>query len=286
MASARHERQTVMLGDRRYAVHRDWAQWPADVARGFLSWVTVGSDGRIYTLQRGATPVVVFEADGSFADAWGDDLIADGHGIWATPPGQGDGRLLIADRDAHQIIVTDLNGAVQQRLGSRHAPSEGAPFNHPTHASQAPDGQIYVSDGYGGVHVHRFAAGGALMATWGKVGDGPGEFTTPHATWALADRVLVADRENNRVQVFSRDGTHLHDLTGLFHPMAIWVDGDGFAYVSDQVPRILKYAPDGAVVGRCRGAINGAHGLTGDGAGNLYLAELPPAGLTQLERLP
>lgn len=278
---AREEPQTVVLGGARYAVRRDWAKWPANVAQGFLSWVAIGSDGRVYALQRGATPVVVFEADGSFAAAWGDGLIADGHGIWAS----GDGRLFIADRDAHQIIVTDLSGQVLQRIGGRHAPQDGAPFNHPTHASQAPDGEIYVSDGYGNVNVHRFAADGTWLQTWGRTGSGPGEFTTPHCTWALAGRVYVADRENERVQVFGREGEHLHDLTGLFHPMCVWVDAEGFAYVSDQVPRIVKYAPDGEIVGRCRGAINGAHGLYGDAAGNLYLAELPPAGLTKLERL-
>ena len=278
---ARDEPQVVVLGDRRYAVRRDWAKWPGAVAKGFLSWVTVGSDGRIYALQRGATPVVVFEADGSFAEAWGDDLIADGHGIWATD----NGRLFIADRDAHEIVVTDLSGHVLQRLGARHAPQDGAPFNHPTHASQAPDGEIYVADGYGNVNVHRFAANGEHLQTWGGSGSGPGQFTTPHCTWAMADRVYVADRENERVQVFDREGQHLHDLSGLFHPMCIWVDDEGYVYVSDQVPRIVKYAPDGAIAGRCRGAINGAHGLYGDAAGNLYLAELPPAGLTKLERL-
>ena len=83
-ALARDERQTVVLGDRTYAVHRDWAQWPPNVPQGFLSEVAVGSDGRVFALQRGATPVVVFNPDGSFSEAWGDGIIADGHGIWAS----------------------------------------------------------------------------------------------------------------------------------------------------------------------------------------------------------
>ena len=95
----------------------------------------------------------------------------------------------------------------------------------------------------------------------------------------------MADRENNRVQVLDRNGTHLMDLGGLYHPMAIYVDDDGFVFVSDQTPRIIKYTPDGQIAGRCRGAVNGAHGLYGDREGNLYLAELPPAGLTKLVRL-
>jgi hypothetical protein len=275
------EQQIVLLGDVRYAVHRNWAEWPDHIGQGFLSEIAVGSDDRIYALQRGATPVVVFNPDGSFAEAWGDDLIADGHGIWATQ----DGRLFIVDRDAHQVIVTDLSGTPLKRLGTRHQPANNAPFNHPTHASEAPDGEIYVSDGYGGTNVHRFSEGGELLATWGADGSGAGEFSTPHATWALADRVLVGDRENNRVQVFDRDGGHMMDWTGLYHPMAIYVDADGFAYVSDQTPRIIKYAPDGTIVGRCRGSINGAHGLYGNRRGDLFMAELPPAGLSKLERL-
>jgi peptidylglycine monooxygenase len=281
MTIARAEPQRVSLGEDVYAVDRHWARWPEHVAQGFISALAVASDERVYVLQRGATPIVVFDVNGDFVTAWGDDLIADGHGIWAT----GDGRLFIADRDAHEIIVTDLDGAVLQRLGNRHQPADGAPFNHPTHASQSLDGDIYVADGYGGTCLHRFDGDGQLIASIGSAGQGPGAFSTPHATWALHDRVLVADRENNRVQVFDRHGAHMMDWGGLYHPMAIYVDAAGFAFVSDQTPRIIKYAPDGQIVGRCRGAINGAHGLYGSRCGDLYLAELPPAGVTRLTRL-
>ncbi len=280
MTLARDERQSVNLGGVLYSVDRNWAAWPADLERGFLSTLAVGADDRVYVLQRGATPVVVFEPDGRFAGAWGDDLIADGHGMWASA----DGRLFIVDRDAHQVIVTDLEGNPLLRLGNRHTPGHGTPFNHPTHASQAPNGDIFVSDGYGGQVVHRFSADGTFQKTFGGAGDGPGAFTTPHATWTLDDRVLVADRENNRVQIFDHDGAHLMDWTGVYHPMSIFVDGAGAAYVSDQIPRIVKYAPDGTQLGACRGTLNGAHGLFGNPAGDLFLAELPPAGITKLAR--
>ncbi len=122
--------------------------------------------------------------------------------------------------------------------------------------------------------------------SWGAGGAGPGEFSTPHSVALLGDgRVLVADRENDRVQVFDADGATLGEWTGLYHPMDIFVDADCGIFVTDQVPRIHLFAPDGAVLGRCRGAINGAHGIAGDAAGNLYLAELPPARVTRLERL-
>jgi peptidylglycine monooxygenase len=98
-------------------------------------------------------------------------------------------------------------------------------------------------------------------------------------------RVLVGDRENNRVQVFDRDGRFLSQWGDFYHPMQIWIDSRGMVFVTDQIPRITMLDGDGKLVGRCRGAINGAHGLSGDADGNLYLAELPPQEITKLERL-
>ena len=97
--------------------------------------------------------------------------------------------------------------------------------------------------------------------------------------------MLVGDRENNRVQVFDRDGAFLAEWGDFYHPMQIWVDDRDMVFVTDQIPRISLLSADGKLVGRCRGAINGAHGISGDAEGNLYLAELPPQEITKLERL-
>ena len=153
-------------------------------------------------------------------------------------------------------------------------------------AAQAADGEIYVADGYGNSSVHRFAADGSLIATWGGPGTGDGAFTTPHAVWVdRFGKVLVGDRENNRIQVFDRDGAFLAAWGDFYHPMQIWVDDRDMVFVTDQIPRISMLSPDGKLVGRCRGAINGAHGLSGDAEGNLSLCELPPQEITKLERL-
>ena len=67
--------------------------------------------------------------------------------------------------------------------------------------------------------------------------------------------------------------------------MQIWVDDRDLVFVTDQIPRISLLSADGQLIGRCRGAINGAHGISGDAEGNLYLAELPPQEITKLERI-
>ena len=277
------EPYTVILGDRRYAIHRQWAKLPAGESFGFLSDLMVDGDGRVHVAQRGTDrPVLVFERDGSLAGSWGEGMLAEPHYINAGI----DGSILVADRDAHQVLRFSKDGALLQALGKRHFPSLDAPFNHPTAAAQAPDGEIYVADGYGNSSVHRFAADGTLLATWGGPGGGPGAFTTPHAVAIDGrGRVLVGDRENNRVQLFDRDGLFLEAWGDFYHPMQIWIDDRGLVFVTDQIPRISLLSADGKLIGRCRGAINGAHGLSGDAEGNLYLAELPPQFVTKLERL-
>ena len=277
------ERYTVILGDRRYAIHRKWARLPAGESFGFLSDLMVDGEGRVHVAQRGTDrPVLVFDRDGRLAGAWGEGVLAEPHYINAAP----DGSILVADRDAHQVLRFDAAGKLLQALGKRHWPSLDAPFNHPTAAAQAADGEIYVADGYGNSSVHRFAADGTLIATWGGPGAGPGAFTTPHAIWVdRFGKVLVGDRENNRVQVFDRAGAFLAEWGDFYHPMQIWVDDRDLVFVTDQIPRISLLSADGKLIGRCRGAINGAHGISGDAQGNLYLAELPPQEITKLERL-
>jgi len=277
------ERYTVLLGERRYAVHRKWARLPAGESFGFLSDLAVDGEGRVHVAQRGTDrPVLVFDPGGKLLGSWGEGALAEPHYINAG----NDGALLVADRDAHQVLRFDRNGKLVQALGRRHWPSLDAPFNHPTAAAEASDGEIYVADGYGNSSVHRFTADGALVATWGGHGSGPGAFTTPHAIAIdRRDRVLVSDRENDRVQLFDREGRYLTEWGDFYHPMQIWIDDRDLVFVTDQIPRISLLTLDGTLVGRCRGAINGAHGLAGDAQGNLYLSELPPQEITKLERL-
>jgi NHL repeat len=223
------------------------------------------------------TPVIELDRDGACVAAWGGDLIADSHMLACSR----DDRLYIVDRDAHEIVICSRDGRRLGGIGARHRPLE--PFNHPTDVAFGPDGEVFVTDGYAGTKVHRFDAGGRAVASWGELGSDPGEFINPHAVWVLNDgRVVVVDRENNRLQLFTSDGKFLEAWGGFKQPLDVWGDTQGNLFVTDLVPSLTMLTSDGRIVGRSRPVLNGAHGVWGDRDGNIFLAEPNPSRLTRL----
>jgi peptidylglycine monooxygenase len=270
----------VDIAGRSYEVIRDWAPTPPGIAKGRVSTLAVDSAGRLYVLRRAVDPpVLVYSPEGEFLSHFGEGEVFDAHGIYIDAKD----RVFIVDRDAHEIICFSRLGEILFRLGARHAPRWEQPFNHPTDATVAPDGEIYVSDGYGNGRIHIFDPGGAHRLSFGAIGHGPGEFMTPHALLIDSqDRVVVVDRENNRVQRFDRDGVFLDELRGLCRPMDVYERDDGALLVTDVVPSVNAFAPDGPRIGRGRPSLNGAHGITGDARGTLYLAEIEPNSISCL----
>jgi DNA-binding beta-propeller fold protein YncE len=273
------ESLVVVLGDHRYRVEHGWGTLPAGMRLGQVSQVAVDSRGRVYVFQRAEPPVLVFEPTGVFRGALAEGRIADAHGIAVAP----DDRILLVDRDAHQVLIVSPEGKLLGTLGERHRPRHGAPFNHPADVAVAPDGEIYVADGYGNSMVHRFAANGEHRQSWGRSGRGSGEFTTPHAVWVdRQNRVLVADRENDRVQLSDRDGRYLAEWRDFYHPMDIYEDAEGRIYVTDQIPRLSQLTPDGRLIGRCRPSFNTPHGVWGAPDGAIFIAEMNPSQVIKL----
>jgi peptidylglycine monooxygenase len=273
----------VGTGDFVYGVVRPWGTLPAGWSLGLVSHVAVDSRDRVYFYQRKDPPVLVFDAGGDFLGSWGSQRLRDAHGIFIGP----DDHVYLCNRDEHEVLKLTPEGRVVLTLGHRGRPALQAPFNHPADVAVSRTGEIYVADGYGNSSVHRFSAEGEPLGSWGAPGAGPAQFTTPHGIWIDGqNRVLVADRENNRVQLFSPEGDYYGEWRDLYHPMDIYVDAAGTVYVTDQIPRISMYSGDGRLLARGRPVNVGAHGVWGDSRGNLYLAEVGVNQVTKLARRP
>ena len=271
--------QFVALGPRRYRVERPWGKLPPGLSYSGIADVTVMSSGNVAVLLRSDPAVLIFEPDGSLADRWSLPDIVAGHYIRACASG----RLFLSDFDGHRIFVLSDDGRCERILGERDRPCFGEPFNHPADAVEAPDGEIFVADGYGNSCVHRFAADGTWLATWGRPGRGVLEFSTPHAvTIDRAGRLLVCDRENNRVQILDRAGRWLGEIAGVYKPMAVEPTPDGGALVTDHTPRLSLFSAHGELIGRCRTFGTVGHGIGLGSDGSIFVAEMGPDMLTRL----
>ena len=87
-------------------------------------------------------------------------------------------------------------------------------FNQPTDVAWDSNGNSYFSDGYINSRVGKANAKGEWVASWGSLGNGPGQFDTPHGiAVSPQDEIYVADRGNRRIQVFDPDGRYLREFT-------------------------------------------------------------------------
>ncbi len=220
----------------------------------FVEVADVGVDGddNVYVFCRGTHPVMIFDREGHFLDAWGGIGEADftfPHGLSVG----GDGYVYTADSRDHTVRKWTKDGHLVWTLGRAHQNSpafSGKPFNRPTHAAVAPNGDVYVSDGYGNANIHCFSPDGTLKFSWGAPGHAPGQFNTVHSVFIDGNVVYAADRFNNRIQFFTLGGEYLGEWGGLRLPQSVRKGPDGAFYVAELAHRITVLGPDGRVLAR------------------------------------
>ncbi|WP_339735249.1 peptidyl-alpha-hydroxyglycine alpha-amidating lyase family protein [uncultured Gimesia sp.] len=263
-------------------------QLPEGLTLGPCSAVDFDSKGRMYLFHRGKQPILCFDRSGNFIRSWGDNLIGQAHGlrvdrhdnVWVTDVGQ------------HMVFQFSPEGKLLLALGQSGKPGNSVDqFNKPTDVAFGPEGEIYVSDGYGNSRVMKFAANGKYLGQWGEPGKGPGQFNLPHSIVIDGKgRVLVGDRENDRVQIFDTEGNLLEVWPG-FAPYGMEYDSKGRLFVADgRANKVLQLNPAGKVVnswgkkGNGSGEYDLPHMLAADAAGNLFIAEIGGRRLQTLQR--
>lgn len=113
----------------------------------------------------------------------------------------------VADIKTHQIYKIDAKGNLIWSFGERGVSGcDKTHLNRPTDIAVDNDGKIYIADGYGNSRIICIDSKGKYLFEWGSFGDKQGQFNHPHNLIIVDQKVFVADRDNNRIQVFSLTG--------------------------------------------------------------------------------
>jgi DNA-binding beta-propeller fold protein YncE len=280
-----------------YEARTDWHQLPAGMTLHETSGVAVDAADHVYALTRNtANPVVVFDRDGAFLRSFGQGIFSERtHAITVGP----DGMVYCTDDGTHTITKFTPEGELLMTIGTPGKPSprwSGEPFCRPTQSAVSRHtGHIYISDGYANARVHKFAADGTHVRSWGEPGIDAGQFMVPHNIAIDAeDRLYVADREAHRVQVFDADGNFLAMWNNVHRPCGLTVGPDGNIYIGElngvglvqDCPgyghRLSIYRPDGTLLARYGdpeegeepGQFIAPHGIAVDSRGDVYVGEV------------
>lgn len=212
----------------RYEEVKNWPALPASGQMGEAAGVAVDNDGHVFVFHRpgrgfdpSATETLkddaVLEIDGTTGKlirSWGGNQFLVPHGITIDQANN----VFLTDVGLHQVFKYTHDGALLFAVGEpRVGKWDATHFNQPTDIAIRPDGSFYVSDGYVNSRVAIFDKNGKWIQEWGKKGAGPGEFSNPHGLSFAGGNtdVIVADRENSRLQLFNRTGVFKREFTGV-----------------------------------------------------------------------
>lgn len=276
----------VGAGERRYEFVENWPNIPNEASFGQVVEIIVDSQDRVFIFHRAETSPMIFTKEGEYLGTWEpNDHWKDIHGVTIATDDDGE-YLIVVDRDRHLVSRCDLDGNVAWSIGNKDQPGEnGEPFYRPTDSAVAPNGDIYVADGYGNARVHQFTRSGEHVRSWGERGVGPGQFNLPHGVRVIErdgePALYVCDRENSRIQVFTLDGQFLDKIGAVKRPTDIIADAEGYRYVPELAARVTILDGDDFVVAQIGGEEKkepgyfvAPHTLWLDSEGSMYVGEV------------
>ena len=226
MAAGADKQKKLILGngEHKYECIHDWLAPPDNIKWGDTQGVAQDSKGRIYISHtvNGASQskdaICVFDKKGKFLTSWGSRFAGGGHGLdWRK---EGKNEYLYHCDTAHRVVVkTDLDG---KDIWEKGFPKETGVYKEkdpfiPTNVAFAPNGDFYVTDGYGSDWIMQYNVKGELIRTFGGRGTEPGKVSNAHGIWVDTrgnePLIAVADRANHRIQYMTLDGKHVSFVT-------------------------------------------------------------------------
>ena len=265
-----------------YKVVENWAKLPEGWTLGPCSTVTLDREEHVWIFSRGAHPVTEFDRDGKLLRSWGEGAVKQAHGIRIDP----EGNVWGVDVAAHVVRKYTPDGKLLMTVGQEGKPGDNEShdaFNRPTNVAFAPNGDFYVSDGYVNSRVVRFNKDGKYLGQWGRKGTGVGEFDLVHdIVLDKRNRLLVAERTNQRIQIFDLAGKPLGKWVDIGAPWSItYVAREDAVYMADGLNmRLVKLNMNGDVIGvlggpgKAPGQFDQPHGVAVDSTGAIYVTEV------------
>ncbi len=234
-----------------YVLVEGWGELPEGALWGAAIGIIPDGRGGTWIHHRSDPPIIKLDAAGKVVKSFGDGMFVQAHGfcmdqdgnIWAGDSGPFGDDPAKAGR-GYQFFKFSPDGELLLTLGKAGVSQAGTgTFVAPTACSVAPNGDIFIADGHfprpstsqqDGDRIVRFTSAGEFIDAWGQKGDGPGEFDGPHAlAFDSQGRLFVADRSNNRVQIFDRDMLFVDDWRHFGRPSGVAITAGDMLYVSD-----------------------------------------------------
>lgn len=290
-----------------YRLVGNWPQFPEDFELGMPTGIGIDTRGDLYVFHRAGrewksmpipdyppipenTVLKIDRNSGEVVDSWGDGLFIMPHGLTVDQQNN----IWVTDCGLHQVFKFSPEGKLLMTLGEAKVPGDDAGhFNLPTDVAVAPDGTFYVSDGYGNSRVVKFSAEGSYLFDWGSKGNKPGQFLIPHGIDLDKNgNVYVADRENNRIQIFDATGQFLKQWqnSGTDQLYSVTVDegrehlfGVDYLALNDTLPMgsdIFRFDLETNLqmqfgrTGNYDGPIARYHDIAVDADGSIYLGDI------------
>jgi hypothetical protein len=243
-------------GSHTYECIHDWGELPANIRYGNTHGVCEDSQGRIYihhtvnASSESADSMVVFDQNGKFIKSWGKEFKGGAHGLHIRKEGSEE-FLYLCDTQRAVVVKSDLDGRVVWSLGypkesEPYAKGDGSgkPIKYsPTNVAIAPNGDVYVGDGYGSSYINQYNSKGEYIRTFGGGGGAEaGQLSCPHGlivdTRGSDPVLVVADRGNKRLQRFTLDGKHIDFVNGVNLPCHFHVYSNGDMVIPDLDARV------------------------------------------------
>ena len=249
-----NKRPVLGAGDHVYEAYHDWGELPASIQYGNTHGVVEDSQGRIYVhhtvgaASESSDSMVVFDTHGRFIKSWGKEFKGGAHGLYIRREGSTE-FLYLCDTKRGVVVKATLDGEEVFTLGypdKSEAYKPGAdgklPKYSPTNLAVAPNGDIYVGDGYGSSYINQYNSKGEYLRTFGGKGKEAGKLDCPHGI-AVDMRtgspiLTIADRANNRIQRFTLGGEHIDFISGTNLPCHFSYFHNGDVVVPDLGARV------------------------------------------------